>query len=600
MPAISPVSNLDDPILMFTVRIGGTQIKDVYGIQSMHITHAVNRISFAEIVLNADVTMDSDTIPISDGTDFNPGNTISITAGYVDVPEKSIFEGLIVSHSIELNKETYFTFRIRCKHAAVSMTYNKTEAEFFTKTEGDIISAVLSNYTFNSSVDSTTIQQDVVFQRMATDWDFILALSDYNGFIVCMDDTNLSIAKPKFSGDPVLMIEAGDSIISFEATLSAENQPVSVNAKSWDVKTQAIISSASAEPTVNDQGIIKPKDLSAQLNQGALNLISTAPLQKEDLQAWADNELLWKRLAAIRGTVKFIGNAQVKTGNLIELGGVGEKFNGKAFVSSVIQNIDDGAWNTTVKFGLEYAPIRMRDDFLYPPAAGQLPGIFGLLPATVMQISNDPNMQFRVKINIASNAATQSGIWARMANFYASSSAGLGFWPEVGDEVVVGFMESDPRFPVVLGSLYSDNRKSPNLPPDDKNNLKSLTTRTGMVLSFDEEKKVILLTTPGNNSITISDNDKSLTLADQNGNSVKLSSDGIVLNSAKDIQLKATGDITLTATGKVSVSATQDVVVSGMNVSQTAQVGFTAKGSATAELSASGQTTVKGGIVMIN
>ena len=43
-----------------------------------------------------------------------------------------------------------------------------------------------------------------------------------------------------------------------------------------------------------------------------------------------------------------------------------------------------------------------------------------------------------------------------------------------------------------------------------------------------------------------------------------------------------------------------DVNVEGMNVNHTASAGFTAKGNATAELSASGQTTVKGAMVMIN
>jgi hypothetical protein len=42
------------------------------------------------------------------------------------------------------------------------------------------------------------------------------------------------------------------------------------------------------------------------------------------------------------------------------------------------------------------------------------------------------------------------------------------------------------------------------------------------------------------------------------------------------------------------------VKVDGLNVSCTAQVGFTGKGSASAELSASGQTTVKGALVLIN
>jgi hypothetical protein len=40
--------------------------------------------------------------------------------------------------------------------------------------------------------------------------------------------------------------------------------------------------------------------------------------------------------------------------------------------------------------------------------------------------------------------------------------------------------------------------------------------------------------------------------------------------------------------------------VAGLNVSSDAQVGFSAKGTASAELSAAGQTVVKGAMVMIN
>ncbi len=47
-------------------------------------------------------------------------------------------------------------------------------------------------------------------------------------------------------------------------------------------------------------------------------------------------------------------------------------------------------------------------------------------------------------------------------------------------------------------------------------------------------------------------------------------------------------------------ATTQDATVKGMNVTCQANTGFTGKGGATAELSAGGQTTVKGGVVMIN
>jgi type VI secretion system secreted protein VgrG len=74
-------------------------------------------------------------------------------------------------------------------------------------------------------------------------------------------------------------------------------------------------------------------------------------------------------------------------------------------------------------------------------------------------------------------------------------------------------------------------------------------------------------------------------------NSIKIDQSGITLSAAA---------ITLSSTGNTSISAKGDATVSGMNVSATAQIGATVKGNATAEVSASGQTTVKGAIVMIN
>ena len=79
-----------------------------------------------------------------------------------------------------------------------------------------------------------------------------------------------------------------------------------------------------------------------------------------------------------------------------------------------------------------------------------------------------------------------------------------------------------------------------------------------------------------------------------------MDSGGITLTSAKDITLKAKGNITMDATMKLSATAKQDVSLEGLNVKAQAKIGASVKGNATAELSASGQTTVKGAMVMIN
>ncbi|MFX8782231.1 hypothetical protein ABTM76_20510, partial [Acinetobacter baumannii] len=76
----------------------------------------------------------------------------------------------------------------------------------------------------------------------------------------------------------------------------------------------------------------------------ALNYTSLTPMQKEDLQAWADGLLLKNRMAALKGKITFTGNALAKTGSLIELDGVSAKFNGNAFVSEVSHTISNNIW----------------------------------------------------------------------------------------------------------------------------------------------------------------------------------------------------------------------------------------------------------------
>jgi uncharacterized protein involved in type VI secretion and phage assembly len=224
----------------------------------------------------------------------------------------------------------------------------------------------------------------------------------------------------------------------------------------------------------------------------------------------------------------------------------------------------------------------------------------GLLLATVKNLYGDPEKNGRILVAFASPKEQPAEMWARVASFYATSNAGVYFQPEVGDEVVVGFLDTMAQMPVVLGSLYSAQNKAPRVADDDNNYVKSLTTKSGITISFDDKKKTIILQTPGRNQIQICDEDRSISITDQNRNAIKLSDSGIELNSAKDITLKATGSVTIEATGKISLDSKQSLQVSANDVHISAKTTAAVIGSAAVELSSSGQTTVKGGMVMIN
>lgn len=594
----SPTDILD-ATLRLTIKANGTPIRDYYPIESVTVSHEINKISYAEIII-LDGTVGTSDFPISDSADLIPGNEIEITAGYGSDAEQSIFKGVIVKQGIRIVEGEDYALVITCKHKAVTMCYNRMEAQYNEKTDSSIISSITDNYGLVSEIDATSSVSEVVFQKLASDWDFILSRADFNGFVISTDGDTIKIGKPKLDSSSILRVAFGESILSFNAELSAEKQPPSLQVSSWDIKNQTLLQVKANEPTLNKQGNLLAKTLSGKLSQKGLNLTSNTPLTKDDLTAWGNAYLLKMRLAALKGNVSFIGNALVKPNSIIELSGVGERFSGNAFVTMVNHIIENGSWKTKVKFGLDDRFAFEMDNFSYPEALGHLPAIRGLQVGKVKKLFDDPDSQFRILITLPSNSENQDGIWARMANFHGTNKAGSGFLPEIGDEVVLGFLESDPRYPVILGSLYSTAQPATTTPSDNDNYIKTIITKSQLKLTFDDEKKKLQLETPAGNSITISDEAKSIEITDQHTNSIKLDQNGISLKSSNDIVLDAKGKITLNAIQNIELISKMDVKTSGININNTASVGFVAKGNATAEVSASGQTTVKGAIVMIN
>jgi phage protein D len=302
---------------------------------------------------------------------------------------------------------------------------------------------------------------------------------------------------------------------------------------------------------------------------------------------------------AVQGRARFQGNAAARPGCLIDLKGVGRRFDGPMFVSAVEHEIRDGNWTSVARFGIDAKWQAQRADLVAAPTGGLLAGVGGLQTGVVLKLDGDPAGENRIMVGLPMLQATTGGLWARLLQTQASSGFGAFFVPEVGDEVVVGFFNEDPSHPVILGSLYSSRHPSP-FALTAGNNTQALVTRCKHRIELDEDQRTITITTASANQVVLKDSDQSVLVQDQHGNRIRLGSDGIALDSPRDITLKARGGITLDATGAIHLKSKADVKTAGLNIHCEAEIGFAAKGAASAELSASGQTTVKGAMVMIN
>jgi len=582
----------------FTIYSNGLPIKGCLDIVSIETYCAVNKIGKCVLILTAG-DMPHGEVPESDLEIFDTGRNLRIEAGYGD-DEKCIFDGVIISHNLDLDEGNKGTLRIECREYTFQMTQSRRNNIFTESTDSEVIKQIIGNYSsLQSNVTGTEYVHPELLQYYCTDWDFILSRAEANGLVVTTEGKKVNVKAPEVSSSPVLMVTYGMDVISFKGELQAEDQWETIEAIGWNPATQKIIKVTGKTPSLNAQGEDTSETL-AEATGGNTRVLQTGLCSDQaTLQAWANGQMLKSGLARIQGTVCFYGNAKAKPGNLISLDGFGKRFNGNPYVGSVEHEIKDGEWTTTVEMGLSAESISEMPDVVAPAASGLVPGIQGLHIGKVIKLNEDPGKEHRIQVRIPVLEGDENTIWARLGNSWSSSNYGSFFMPDVGDEVILGFFNNDPSQPVILGSLYS----SSNAPPYEltaENFTRGIVTKEKMKLTFDEENKVITIETPGNNKIVINDKEKGITLTDQNNNTIKMNDQGITIESKKDLILKAQNNIKIESGMAVNIQAKTDLKSKGMNVETKADTTLKMQGTASAELSASGQTVVKGAMVMIN
>jgi len=177
---------------------------------------------------------------------------------------------------------------------------------------------------------------------------------------------------------------------------------------------------------------------------------------------------------------------------------------------------------------------------------------YGVYPAVVSEIKNDPDGLGRVKLTLpwAPDAGGDKyETWGRVATLMGGNNRGSWFVPDAGDEVLVAFEGGDPRRPYVLGGLWNGKDKPPEtMDGNGKNYKKVLRSRNGVKVTLDDTDgtETLKLETPGGQTMTLADGPGAITISDSNGNSIKLQSSGITI--------QASAKITLTAS-QVNVSA---------------------------------------------
>lgn len=588
-------------VATFVVKVRGNPVPDELLVLSVHIEKRVNRISTAKIMI-LDGEANTGKFDVSSSDTFIPGAELTVEAGYNSV-NKVIFKGIITRQSIHINGSVGSALEVECRDSAVKMIVGRKSLTFSKQKDSDIISSIIGTYSgLSAKVTATETTWPEQVQYYVTDWDFIVSLAEMNGMIVTTLNGTVAVSPPDADPTAVLTIKYGDNLLEFKADMNAVTQLGNVKASTWDYKNQVVSSAASSNDHAGP-GNISSKTLSEVLGLTDYQLQTTAPLESADLTSWSKAQLVKSEYAKIQGEVKFQGTGLADPGMYITLQGIGDRFSGNHFVSGIVHDLSNGNWITEAAIGLSPLWFIEEPDVMSPAASGLLPGARGLFNGTVKKMYEDPDTQFRILVDVPLFDQDGAGIWARLSNFYSTNGAGAFFLPEVGDEVVLGFLNEDPRCPVILGSLYSSSKLQPytGLVPNEKNSIKAIVSKSKIAIEFDDENKVLTIVTPDKNTMIFSDKDKKITIEDEHKNSIVLSADGITIKSPGDINIQADKKINLKGTLGITVQASGgDVTTTGINIKETADSQYSAEGGETAQIQSGMEMMLKSAMIMIN
>lgn len=176
------------------------------------------------------------------------------------------------------------------------------------------------------------------------------------------------------------------------------------------------------------------------------------------------------------------------------------------------------------------------------PADGAAAGYFGVYPALVTDLV-DPDRLGRVEVRfpgLGTDGDRDVRAWATLCTPYADDQQGLEILPEVGSQVVVAFEAGNLRRPYVVGCTWNGRSTLP-ASPAAANNLRTLRTRSGSVLEFDDTAGAakVTLTTKTGHRVVLDESASEVTVRHAGGCSVRL--------TATSVDVKANASCNVTA-----------------------------------------------------
>lgn len=453
-----------------------------------------------------------------------------------------LFSGYLAQKKIQL-KGKCWSVKVEARHVLQTLTFLPRNRIFRKKADRTILKGLFQQAGVKltlKTMASLESPHDQMIQFGLSDWQFIRSrLLSTNCWLLpdaASDRVVISSMAEPVTATQIFSPNSHDFQL-YEINLNFDNRFTldSLSLQGWDVATQQL--APKQKSLAKAFRPWKPTSERAQTSSTEKHYSKTfSYIPENSLKTLSSSWLNYHQMSDVQGRIVISGTRNFRLGDSIRLSQFGVGLDGTAILSGVTQLFDgEQGWRSELVIGLA------------PSVLEPIPPVRSLHIGTVADFTVDPQHLDRIAVHLPALALPDSFVFARLSKPWASPASGFCFYPEPGDEVVVGFIESDPRYPVILGAMHNPKNPAP-FPPHEKNNHKGIIMKKDgqtQALMIDTEKKTLSLVA-GDNTLSLNDEE------------------GITLNTTKTLQFKA--ETFVQQGNKISIGGKEQIEITSKNI----------------------------------
>lgn len=280
-----------------------------------------------------------------DTTLFDEGNEVKISLGYVN-NMSFVFEGEITAVSTSFPQTGAPEMNVRgFSHYHRLQRKRRTKA-FESATASGIAEEIASDMGFTSEVDDTTAEHPHNLNEDETYADILLAKARPIAYEVKVKEKKLYFVKPRYLSNPSpdITLEWGKDLGSFTPSISTYDMTTEVTVRSSQTSQGGGKSALVGKAKAGEESVIMGDKSGSQIaleifkdNKVKMNEIVSSQQEAKDV---ARAQLEAKSIEFITASATSIGRPDIAARKVIKIKGVGKRYSGNYYVTSVTHTID--------------------------------------------------------------------------------------------------------------------------------------------------------------------------------------------------------------------------------------------------------------------